>query len=98
MAKAKSRKTTKRRRVTFTVKASEAKQVSLLGDFNNWNPKIHPMISDGSGTWNKTVMLTPGQYEYKFLIDGSWQEDPQNEHTCANCFGTVNSVYNLSHP
>gem|GEM_PF-4763465 len=32
----------------------------------------------------------------KFLIDGEWKEDPGNEQTCPNCFGTMNSILNLS--
>jgi len=45
--------------------------------------------------WNKVVMLTPGDYEYKFLVDGQWREDPLNDHLCPNRFGTYNSVINL---
>ena len=53
----------KRRRVTFSLEAAEAKEVMLMGDFNNWNPKKHSMKSDGKGTWNKTLVLSPGKYE-----------------------------------
>jgi len=67
-----------------------------MGDFNNWNPKKHSMKSDGKGTWNKTLVLSPGKYEYKFLIDGEWREDPQNDQTCTNSFGTKNSIFNLT--
>jgi 1,4-alpha-glucan branching enzyme len=86
----------KRRRVTFSLEAAEAKEVMLMGDFNNWNPKKHSMKSDGKGTWNKTLVLSPGKYEYKFLIDGEWREDPQNDQTCTNSFGTKNSIFNLT--
>ena len=41
-------------------------------------------------------MLFPGNHEYKFLVDGQWREDPSNERLCPNCFGTYNSVINLS--
>ena len=87
---------TKRQRVTFSLDAAEAKEVVLMGDFNNWDPKIHPMKNDGNGIWSKTVMLYPGEHEYKFLVDGNWQEDPRNNQTCPNCFGTQNSILNLS--
>jgi 5'-AMP-activated protein kinase regulatory beta subunit len=98
MSKVKSKQTVKKRRVTFSLEAAEAEQVVLMGDFNKWNPKTHPMKNDGNGIWNKTVMLSPGQYEYKFLIDGNWREDPQNNQTCMNCFGSLNSVLNLKAP
>ncbi len=98
MAKVKSKPKIKRRKVSFSLHSSDAQEVILLGDFNNWSPKKHPLKRDGNGTWNKAVMLPPGKYEYKFLVDGQWEEDPHNEQTCPNCFGTHNSVINLSRP
>ena len=47
-----------------------ARVVILMGDFNNWNPKTHPMKEDLTGVWKRIVMLPPGRYEYKFLVDG----------------------------
>jgi 1,4-alpha-glucan branching enzyme len=85
----------KRRRITFSFEATAAGEVILMGDFNNWNPKKHSMKNDGSGTWNKTVVLSLGKYEYKFCVDGEWKKDPRNDQTCLNCFGTQNSVLNL---
>ena len=98
MSKAKSKQTFQRRKIKFAVEAVDAKEVVLMGDFNNWDPKTHPMKTDGNGLWDKTVMLPPGKYEYKFLIDGDWKEDPQNDQTCPNCFGTQNSILDLSRP
>ncbi len=95
MAKVKSRQKIKRRRWTFSLEAAEAKEVFLTGDFNHWSPEKHPMKRDENGMWNKVVMLPSGNYEYKFLVDGQWREDPQNGHLCPNCFGTYNSVMNL---
>jgi hypothetical protein len=43
-------------------------------------------------------MLFPRKYEYKFLIDGEWKEDPRNDKTYPNCFGTHNSVLDLTVP
>ena len=96
MAKIKSKQKIKRRRVTFSFESSDAKEVILMGDFNNWSEKIHPMKSNGNGMWNKSVVVPPGRYEYKFLVDRQWKEDPQNDQTCLNCFGTYNNVFNLT--
>ncbi|MFC1811399.1 glycogen-binding domain-containing protein [Thermodesulfobacteriota bacterium] len=96
MASVKSKKNIRRRKITFTLDLSGAKEVILMGDFNNWDPKKHSMKSDENGIWTKAVMLFPGNYEYKFLVDGEWKEDPQNEHKNANCFGTYNSIFNLA--
>lgn len=85
----------KRRRVTFSLEDTRASEVILMGDFNGWDPAKHPMKNDGNGTWNKTVIIPAGQYEYKFLVDGRWKEDPRNERRRPNCFGTLNSVLNI---
>jgi len=98
MSKTQTKKKEKRRKVTFSFEAANAKEVILMGDFNSWNPKSHPMKPVGDGVWNKSVILAPGQYEYKFLIDGNWREDPQNSQACSNCFGSLNSILNLTAP
>jgi len=96
MAKIKSKQKIKRQRVTFSFESSDAKEVILMGDFNHWNEKKHPMKNNGNGKWNKSVLIPPGRYEYKFLVDGQWKEDPQNDQTCLNGFGTYNNVFNLT--
>jgi len=95
MSKNKSKQKIKNRRVTFSLEATEAEEVILMGNFNHWSLKKHPMKRDENGMWNKTVALSPGKYEYKFLVDGQWREDPRNDHLCPNCFGTYNSIINL---
>jgi 1,4-alpha-glucan branching enzyme len=94
-SKTNSKQVIKRRKVTFSFEAVAAKEVFLMGDFNNWDPKKHPMKNEGHGTWNKTLELNPGKYEYKFFVDGEWKKDPLNDRTCPNCYGTQNSVLNL---
>jgi hypothetical protein len=54
------------------------------------------MNNAGNGTWNQAAMLSPGKYEYKFFVDGEWKEDPRNEQTCRNCFGTLNSILEVT--
>lgn len=89
-------KTIKQRKVKFSINAPGASQVILMGDFNKWDPKAHPMKNNGNGLWINSIIIPPGKYEYKFLIDGNWKVDPKNEQTCQNCFGTFNSILNLS--
>lgn len=95
MAKVNSMKI-KRRSWTFSLEAAEAKEVFLVGDFNDWSPEKHPMRKDDSGMWNKRVLLSSGRHEYKFLVDGQWKEDPRNNRRCPNCFGSYNSVISFS--
>ena len=82
----------KTKKIQFSLEAVEAKKVSLVGEFNNWNPDADPMQRDENGKWTKTKMLSPGNIEYKFCVDGEWTQDPENLRTCPNCFGTQNSV------
>ena len=87
---------TKRRRTIFSLEAPDANQVLLGGDLNQWKENAHPMKKDDSGVWKKTLVLPPGRFEYKFLVDGRWRNDPKNVQTCANCFGTYNNVLVIS--
>ena len=96
MATEKSTKKTKKHHVTFSIEAPGAKQVMLTGNFNNWDPDTHPMKHTGKGVWKKRLTLASNQYEYKFLIDGEWQEDPENDQVCLNCFGTRNNLLTLT--
>ena len=95
MKKKGSRKV-KRRRITFQYENPNAQKVLLVGDFNEWNEKKHPMLNDGGGRWKKNVLLVPGTYEYKFIVDGRWKKDPGNRAYCLNSFGTKNSVLKVT--
>ena len=86
----------KRRRVNFSLDAPGADSVYLAGDFNTWDRRKHPMKRSKTGVWQKTLMLFPGRYEYRFLIDDRWTNDLHNPETCPNCFGTLNNVINVS--
>jgi 1,4-alpha-glucan branching enzyme len=78
--------------VIFSLDAPGAKEVVLLGDFNNWDRRKHPIGKNEKGLWDKTLMLPVGRYEYKFLVDGEWWHDPKNDQVCYNQHGTLNSV------
>jgi 1,4-alpha-glucan branching enzyme len=82
----------KRKKIDFVYVDPDAASVSLTGSFNDWSLLKHPMKNNGGGTWKKTVMLPPGDYEYKFWVDGVWRQDPENQRCCENCFGGVNSI------
>ncbi len=76
----------------FSLKAPDARTVSVVGDFNGWSDDAHPMKMHETGQWEKHLFLSPGRYEYKFVVDGQWWEDPANEQKCRNQYGTCNSV------
>ena len=45
-----------------------------------------------TGTWETTVELAPGRYQYKFVVDGQWIPDPLAHDNVWNQHGTLNSV------
>jgi 1,4-alpha-glucan branching enzyme len=62
--------------ITFHCAAAEAAHVSLVGDFNNWNPAAHPMRRERDGGWVLKVLLCRGRHYYQFLVDGEPVLDP----------------------
>lgn len=84
----------KARSAEFKLHAPQAKRVSLAGTFNNWDPKALSAKKDSGGNWVIKVSLKPGRYEYKFVVDGSWINDPRSA-TVYNAFGTQNSILEI---
>jgi hypothetical protein len=41
------------------------------------------------------VPLSPGKYQYKFVIDGQWEQDTSNPDTAPDGFGGLNSVITI---
>jgi len=78
--------------IEFVLEMPNAQKVILMGDFNQWNPKKHPMRKDKNGVWRTTVRIYPGRYEYRFWADGEWYNDPRNTLRCPNCFGSENNI------
>ena len=79
--------------VTFTVHAEKGKAVYLAGSFNEWSTTAKKMAYKAKdGLYAATVQLAPGEYQYKFIIDGTWCADPENANAVANDQGTFNSV------
>jgi len=78
--------------VKFVLVAPQAAQVSVVGDFNGWNPSATPMQRTG-GTWVITVPLQPGRHLYAFVLNGNqWMPDPAAPLAPEDGFGVSNSV------
>ncbi len=73
-----AKKSTKKR-ATFTLQAPDANQVFVAGSFNDWSPTASPLEKDSEGTWTCAVLLEPGGYEYRFIVDDVWWDDPLNQ-------------------
>ncbi len=65
------------RLINFFFVAPQAKQVSLIGDFNNWEPNAHPMTRQPDGGWSARVPMHHGHHRYQFLVDGKAVLDPR---------------------
>ncbi|HEX9292791.1 MAG TPA: isoamylase early set domain-containing protein [Gemmatimonadales bacterium] len=76
----------------FVLVAPQAASVSLVGDFNDWDPKRAPMQT-AQGVWATVVNLAPGRYRYAFLVNGvEWRADPGAPAAKDDEFGTPSSV------
>ena len=79
--------------VQFEFPAPAAQAVYLVGSFNNWEA-THRMQKDKKGIWKINLSLMPGRYEYRFLVDGKWENDPAcpSSSCVPNEFGSSNCV------
>lgn len=56
-----------------------AESVQVMGSFDGWSQGEH-LSPEYTGSYTKfstTLMLPPGRYEIKFLIDGEWHLSPE---------------------
>ena len=83
-----------RQPVRFVVAAADARAVSIVGDFNDWNLAATPLQRQGAdGMWTVTVPLAPGRHVYSFVIDGrQWVPDATAPRAPDSEFGGTNSV------
>jgi hypothetical protein len=76
--------------VTFNY-VSNASEVYLAGEMNGWDATATKMTLK-DGVWTITLTLEDGSYQYKFVADGAWNQDPCNPNTHDDGFGGQNSV------
>ncbi len=85
-------------KLVFWYHDDAAQQVSLAGDFNDWNPKQTCFARHASGMWQAALpLLPPGTYQYKLVVDdGRWLEDPSNGLKTEDNHGGFNSVLHIA--
>ncbi|XP_011073631.1 protein PTST, chloroplastic [Sesamum indicum] len=56
-----------------------AENVQVMGSFDGWSQGEHmsPEYNGSYATFSATLMLRPGRYEIKFLVDGDWKLSPE---------------------
>ena len=76
--------------VTISFEAPSAYSVSVAGDFNGWARDA--LTKNKTGLWQKQLKLNPGRYQYRFIVDEVWCDDPDARQYVMNEFGSQNAV------
>jgi chromosome partitioning protein len=80
----------------FAISVEGAKEVHLVGDFNQWSLSNESLLwQKEEGVWQKRLHLGTGHYRYKFVVDGRWITDPQNDRIEPNPYGGMDSVLEI---
>ncbi|MCM8799893.1 MAG: AAA family ATPase [Candidatus Omnitrophica bacterium] len=82
--------------VIFSLDMPQAREVYLVGDFNNWKLEQTSLMESKEGRWTKKLTLAPGSYRYRFVVDGNWIEDPYNLNKVPNPFGQMDSLLEIT--
>lgn len=79
--------------VLFSYYSPSAREVFLAGDFNGWKKRATPLIKGKDDVWRVILELKPGRsYDYKYVVDGNWLNDPNNPDLNPDVAGGANSV------
>jgi len=81
--------------IEFSLFNPDAKFISLVGDFNNWNPENDLLKKDNNGIWRLDKKLRPGIYRYNYVIDGAWKPDVYNKNSASNDTGELCSILRI---
>jgi 1,4-alpha-glucan branching enzyme len=84
------------RPITFICNAPQAQSVSLVGDFNGWDPAANPMKQMPDKAWFLTLEMAHGHHRYAFLVDGVLMLDPRAQGITRNDKGERVSLVPVS--
>src|SRR5262249_4966415 len=84
----------------IVLRNTSARSGSVLGDFNEWNPKSAPMVVSSDGAvWSVIIPVMPGRHLYGFMVDGSqFVLDPRWPKARDPDLGTEGSVILVGRP
>ncbi len=83
-------------KIVFVFDRSAKEQVYLVGDFNNWDEKSHPLKRGKDDKWSIKLSLNPGEYEFKYKVGTQWYNDYDAHKYVPNAWGSDNSVIVIS--
>jgi enterochelin esterase-like enzyme len=66
-----------------------SKAVNLVGDWTHWRNHLPMQRVGGTSLFYLAQDFPPtARLQYKFVVDGTWQNDPRNSHASQEGFGT----------
>jgi 1,4-alpha-glucan branching enzyme len=81
------------KKVRFELVTHPGREVFVAGSFNSWDPEQQPLKPHSkTGVYVATFALPAGTHEYKFIVDGNWQIDPENPSLTPNGEGSFNNI------
>lgn len=78
--------------IEFKLLNPGAANVAVAGDFTQWQEAPVPLKKGKTGVWSAKLALKPGRYEYRYLVDGEWADDPASDERVENPFGSHNAL------
>jgi len=84
--------------VTFEMAGEiEPEALSVVGDFNQWDPEAGQMKLRKDGMWAKTIRLLPGVYHFRYVTGhGVWHNDSAADGYEASGLGADNCLLYLA--
>ncbi len=82
-------------KVTFSLpKDHSYGKVSVVGNFNDWDPMANPLTNRSKKVYSTSVTLeAEKQYEFRYLCeDGCWINDSEADNYKPSGFGSDNGV------
>jgi 1,4-alpha-glucan branching enzyme len=85
----------KTRKTIFQMQLPDAKTVSVVGTFNNWDPEKNVMKKGKSGIWKSEMKLEAGDYQFLYYADQTLWINDENCPRIKSDVGTENSVFTV---
>lgn len=85
--------------VTFHLPAEQhgGRRVSVVGDFNDWDPEATPLRETGASLTANVTLETGRRYQFRYVDDqGQWFDDEQPDDYAPNEYGEQNCVLDLA--
>jgi hypothetical protein len=86
----------KKKKIPVVVRLDGAREVILTGDFTGWAVDQIRLAPAGPGEWTAQLELTPGEYQYRLIVDGRWADDPASPRRVPNPYGSENAILTVA--